>query len=49
MKRIAILMSDTGGGHRALANAITTALDIRYPGQVHAISWTCIENTRFTR
>jgi UDP-N-acetylglucosamine:LPS N-acetylglucosamine transferase len=36
VKRIAILMSDTGGGHRALANAITAALDLRYPGQVHA-------------
>jgi 1,2-diacylglycerol 3-beta-galactosyltransferase len=36
MKRIAILMSDTGGGHRAAANAITAALEIRYPGQVHA-------------
>lgn len=36
MKRIALLMSDTGGGHRAACNAITAALEDRYPGQVHA-------------
>lgn len=35
MKRIAILMSDTGGGHRAAANAIVAGLEARYPGMVH--------------
>lgn len=34
MKRIAILMSDTGGGHRAAANALTAGLEMRYPGMV---------------
>ncbi len=29
-KRVLILMSDTGGGHRAVANAIRDALTIRY-------------------
>lgn len=32
-KRIVFLMSDTGGGHRAAADAIRAALDQRYPGQ----------------
>lgn len=32
MKRIVFLMSDTGGGHRAAADAIRAALDQRYPG-----------------
>ncbi|NDJ77400.1 MAG: hypothetical protein GYB65_14200, partial [Chloroflexi bacterium] len=30
-KRVVFLMSDTGGGHRSVANAIRTALDARYP------------------
>jgi 1,2-diacylglycerol 3-beta-galactosyltransferase len=34
MKRILLLMSDTGGGHRAAAEAIRDALNIRYEGQV---------------
>jgi 1,2-diacylglycerol 3-beta-galactosyltransferase len=36
MKRILILMSDTGGGHRAAAEAIIEALHTRHPGQVQA-------------
>jgi 1,2-diacylglycerol 3-beta-galactosyltransferase len=32
-KRVVYLMDDTGGGHRAAANAISTALDAKYPGQ----------------
>ncbi len=32
MKRITFLMSDTGGGHRAAAEAIVAALKRRYPG-----------------
>lgn len=32
-KRIVFLMSDTGAGHRAAADAIRAALDLRYPGQ----------------
>ncbi|NLX09345.1 MAG: glycosyltransferase [Chloroflexi bacterium] len=32
-KRIVFLMSDTGGGHRAAADAIRAALELRYPGQ----------------
>jgi 1,2-diacylglycerol 3-beta-galactosyltransferase len=32
-KRIVFLMSDTGGGHRAAADAIRTALNLRYPGE----------------
>jgi 1,2-diacylglycerol 3-beta-galactosyltransferase len=32
MIRVALLMSDTGGGHRAAARAVETALDLRYPG-----------------
>jgi 1,2-diacylglycerol 3-beta-galactosyltransferase len=32
-KRIVFLMSDTGGGHRAAADAIRTALSLRYPGE----------------
>jgi 1,2-diacylglycerol 3-beta-galactosyltransferase len=31
MKRILFLMSDTGGGHRAAAEAISAALEARYP------------------
>ena len=30
---VQILMSDTGGGHRASANAIRDALDVLHPGQ----------------
>lgn len=30
---VQILMSDTGGGHRASANAIRDALDVLYPGK----------------
>ncbi|WP_119065419.1 MGDG synthase family glycosyltransferase [Aggregatilinea lenta] len=33
MKRIVFLMSDTGGGHRAAADAIRAALDQRHPGE----------------
>ena len=32
-KRIVFLMSDTGGGHRAAADAIRDALRLRYPGE----------------
>lgn len=32
-KRIVFLMSDTGAGHRAAADAIRAAMDIRYPDQ----------------
>jgi 1,2-diacylglycerol 3-beta-galactosyltransferase len=32
---IQILMSDTGGGHRASANALKDALDVLYPGKIH--------------
>jgi 1,2-diacylglycerol 3-beta-galactosyltransferase len=31
---IQILMSDTGGGHRASANALRDAFDILYPGRI---------------
>ena len=31
---IQILMSDTGGGHRASANALRDAFDVLYPGQI---------------
>ena len=31
--RVQILMSDTGGGHRASANALRDAFDVLYPGQ----------------
>ncbi|MEZ4669127.1 MAG: glycosyltransferase [Anaerolineae bacterium] len=34
MKRILILFSDTGGGHRAAAEAIRDALNMRHPGEV---------------
>jgi 1,2-diacylglycerol 3-beta-galactosyltransferase len=34
MKRILFLMSDTGGGHRAAAEAIIEALKTRYPGEL---------------
>jgi len=34
MKRILILFSDTGGGHRAAAEAIRDALLIRHPNEV---------------
>lgn len=34
MKRILFLMSDTGGGHRAAAEAIIEALNARYPGEL---------------
>jgi len=33
MKQVAFLMSDTGGGHRAAAEAIRAAMQIRYPGE----------------
>ena len=33
MQRVVFLMSDTGGGHRAAADAIRAALDLRYPEQ----------------
>ncbi len=33
VKRILILMSDTGGGHRASAEALEEAFSLRYPGQ----------------
>ncbi|MEO0561386.1 MAG: glycosyltransferase [Chloroflexota bacterium] len=33
-KRVLILMSDTGGGHRAVANAIRDALAIRYGDEI---------------
>jgi len=32
--RIQILMSDTGGGHRASANALRDAFDVLYPGKI---------------
>jgi 1,2-diacylglycerol 3-beta-galactosyltransferase len=32
-KRVVFLMSDTGAGHRAAANAIQAAMDSRYPGE----------------
>ena len=32
-KRVVFLMSDTGGGHRAAAEAIRAAMEQRYPGQ----------------
>jgi len=32
---IQILMSDTGGGHRASANALRDALDVLHPGKFH--------------
>src|SRR5688572_5700145 len=33
-KKVLVLMSDTGGGHRAAAEAIQAAADIRYPGEL---------------
>mmetsp|Transcript_21847 Transcript_21847/g.49697 ORF Transcript_21847/g.49697 Transcript_21847/m.49697 type:complete len:178 (-) Transcript_21847:1641-2174(-) len=33
-KTVQILMSDTGGGHRASANALRDAFDVLYPGQI---------------
>jgi 1,2-diacylglycerol 3-beta-galactosyltransferase len=36
-KRILFLMSDTGGGHRASANAISEAIDYLYPGQFEVL------------
>lgn len=35
MIRVALLMSDTGGGHRAAARAVEAALTLRYPGTFH--------------
>lgn len=32
---IQILMSDTGGGHRASANALRDAFDVLHPGKIH--------------
>lgn len=37
IRRILILMSDTGGGHRAAANAICEAIHTLYPGQFEII------------
>lgn len=36
-KRILFLMSDTGGGHRAAAQAVSEAIHYRYPGQFSTI------------
>ncbi len=36
MKRVLFLFSDTGGGHRAAAEAIRDALFLRHPGEVQA-------------
>lgn len=36
-KRILFLISDTGGGHRAAANAIAEAIEYRYPGRYAVI------------
>lgn len=36
-KRVLILMSDTGGGHRASAEALRTAFDDLYPGQLDTV------------
>lgn len=36
MKRVAFLMSDTGGGHRAAGCAIEAALHLKYPGMFEA-------------
>lgn len=33
MRRVVILMSDTGGGHRSAAEAIVAALDRQFPGR----------------
>lgn len=33
-KKVMILMSDTGGGHRASAKALEDALEELYPGQI---------------
>ncbi|HEX3052308.1 MAG TPA: glycosyltransferase, partial [Aggregatilineaceae bacterium] len=33
MKKVVFLMSDTGGGHRAAADAIRVAMEMRYPDQ----------------
>ena len=35
-KRVLLLMSDTGGGHRASTKALVNALDELYPGRVEA-------------
>lgn len=35
IKRVLVLMSDTGGGHRAAAQAIQAAADHRYPSAYH--------------
>jgi 1,2-diacylglycerol 3-beta-galactosyltransferase len=32
-RRVVFLMSDTGAGHRSVADAIRAALDLRYPGE----------------
>jgi 1,2-diacylglycerol 3-beta-galactosyltransferase len=32
---VQILMSDTGGGHRASANALRDAFDVLHPGKIH--------------
>ena len=36
LKKLLILMSDTGGGHRASAQALVDALEGLYPGQLNA-------------
>ncbi|KAJ1452336.1 MGDG synthase-domain-containing protein [Pelagophyceae sp. CCMP2097] len=33
-KKVLVLMSDTGGGHRASAQALVNALDVLFPGRV---------------
>ncbi|CAN0484109.1 unnamed protein product, partial [Laminaria digitata] len=38
-KRILILMSDTGGGHRASSQALTAALEDIYGDQVGGRGW----------
>lgn len=51
-KRIMILISDTGGGHRASAQALSAAFEELYPGQVNALIvdfWTEIVGRPFVR
>lgn len=50
--RVMLLISDTGGGHRASAQALSAAFDELYPGQVHALIvdfWTEIVGRPFVR
>jgi 1,2-diacylglycerol 3-beta-galactosyltransferase len=47
-KRVVFLMSDTGGGHRAAANAIQAAMELRYPGDyVFELVDVCRQHTPF--